>query len=345
MVQDPYNLPKKHYMDANRQISIRSTDWRQLLSYALSACSTFNAVNWSTALSKLGRMQRSSVDSMKTDSRYYQLISYLCKAMTMDVGNNLEVFATTPQAIANIVHSLAKLHCPVRDCKPILAAVNQQATWLVESGNTLDIANLAWAFATLGFHADHMFDEIEKHAAFLVTSGEAQHIANVSWAAATLGHACPLLFLEMNEEKCADFIVKEGTPQAIANTAWAAATLGHSCSQLFKALDDKCSQFLVETGKPQEIANTAWAAATLGENATGLFRAIEASPECVVESHYTVDVSHTAWACGKLQYDCPTLMKAVDNQSERVILEGSTQAISNVAMCEWRERRSDEYDE
>ena len=99
--------------------------------------------------------------------------------MTTNIGNNLEVFASTPQAIANVVHSLARRHCPVKECKPILDAVNGQAKWLVESGNTLDIANLAWAFTRLGFNAAAMFDEIEARRVPRRERGGAAHCERV----------------------------------------------------------------------------------------------------------------------------------------------------------------------
>jgi hypothetical protein len=62
---------------------------------------------------------------------------------------------------------------------------------------------------------------LEDRSQWFVKEGNRQEIANTAWACATLGIQSPKLFSEI--EKQSSWILKEGRPQAVANTAWACA--------------------------------------------------------------------------------------------------------------------------
>ena len=212
-----------------------------------------------------------------------------------------------------------------------MSAVNNQASFLVSSGEPQEIANTAWAAATLNHPSPTLFKEIDKCSPALVSSGTPQAVANLAWAFAKMATPAPSLFLEI--EKQAPRILQQcRMPADISQMAWAAATLGHASPALFREIETR-SSFLVAEGKPQEIANTAWAAATLGHASPVLFREIETRADFLVKDGTPQNIANTAWAYGKLRYDAPKLLDAVDEQSEILIKSGTTQNVSNVALA------------
>ena len=77
-----------------------------------------------------------------------------------------------------------------------------------QEGNPQDVANTAWACATLGFEAPNLFAEIERQSKWLVEKGNPQDVANTAWACATLGFEAPKLFAEI--ERRSEWLVREG---------------------------------------------------------------------------------------------------------------------------------------
>ena len=89
-----------------------------------------------------------------------------------------------------------------------------------------------------------------------------RNVANTAWACATLGVEAPKLFAEI--ERRSKWLVEEGNPQAVANTAWAFATLGYQASELFIELDRHADR-LIENANLQDISNTCYAIASFGQ--------------------------------------------------------------------------------
>ena len=117
-------------------------------------------MNYSTILSKLGRFWGRDLSSVRKDKGYPNLIKSLDRVMT---SSGLAAFGDT-RAVANIVHGLAELKQPN---KAIMSKVI--------------VANTVLSFAT-------MFEEFEKQAPRVVKDCRTpQDIANTAWAAATLG--------------------------------------------------------------------------------------------------------------------------------------------------------------
>ena len=94
-----------------------------------------------------------------------------------------------------------------------------------------------------------------------MTEGDPQNVANTAWACATLGYDAPLLFAEIDRRS--KWLVEEGVPQAVANTAWACATLGFKAPNLFVTINQNLGS-LIEKGNTQTIANTCYAISVLG---------------------------------------------------------------------------------
>ncbi|KAJ1628382.1 hypothetical protein T492DRAFT_156827 [Pavlovales sp. CCMP2436] len=94
-----------------------------------------------------------------------------------------------------------------------------------------------------------------------------QELANTAWAFATLGTPAPQLFDAIackSEQRIGEF-----EPQGLANTAWAFATLGMPAPELFEAIARESEQ-RIGSFNPQDLANTAWAFAIAVEGDRGL---------------------------------------------------------------------------
>ena len=68
-----------------------------------------------------------------------------------------------------------------------LRRLNADQNGLLRKGTPQDVANTAWAFATLGFEASALFSELDQHADRLIEHGNSQDISNTCYAIAVLG--------------------------------------------------------------------------------------------------------------------------------------------------------------
>jgi hypothetical protein len=337
----------------------KKNDWSGILEIYQNDKEKFSYINYSTAMSQLGRIR----SIRKDDARFEQLMLGIaeqlrnaatrkawgarematvlhtvakmqCKSQSANdlVGailndDNISVIIEKgePQAISNSAWACAKLGVK---CETLFTGINAGASYLVEQGTPQNIANTAWACATLGVKCPVLFKVINDNAAKIVEQGNPQEIANTAWACAKLGVECPLLFRSINAK--ASYLVQRGTPQGIANTAWACAKLGVECPNFFHAINDK-SLYLGKQGKPQEIANMAWAAATLGVECPALFKAINENASNFVQQGTPQNVANTASACAKLGIECPALFKSINDNASSLVQHGGPQAIANTA--------------
>ena len=76
-----------------------------------------------------------------------------------------------------------------------------------------------------------------------------KNIANTAWAFATLGHENKALFESLGDEAVRK--IRDFKPQELANTAWAFGTLGYENKALFESLGDEAVR-KIRDFKPQE---------------------------------------------------------------------------------------------
>jgi len=310
----------------NIQIGERDGDWLELLTFATASSSAFNHVNFSTAMSKLGRFRGHALSKMKDHDLYSAFIASVSAALL--TPDHLSSFGGTRE-VTNIVHALVKLNEP---SSAIMSKLNDQSSWLVSDGKPQEIANAAWSFATTGTPAPDLFEAIENRSSFLVSAGDPQAIANTAWAFAAMGVKAPKLFKAIEER--AEFLATSCKPQEIANTAWAAATLNHPSPKLFAAIEkavEKRDSFLVTKGHPQAISSTAWAFATTNTKAPALFKEIDLQAVRIAKNGSPQAIANTAWAAATLDESAPELFRAIEREGEFLVKQGKPQAISNTA--------------
>jgi hypothetical protein len=234
----------------------KEQDAAKLLKLISDEVDRFNGVNYGNAWSSLASMKKHH-GGIRSDPRFRRFIADTAKRITDDRAGEL----LSVQSHANIMHSIAKLGVSALDVHSITSGMISKGEWLVKNGNSQDVANTCWAFATLGVHAPSLFAAVDKNGRWLVETGTQQAVANTCWAFATLGVQAPSLFAAV--DKNGWWLVETGTQQAVANTCWAFASLGVQAPSFFAAVD-KNGRWLVENAKPQHVANTCWAAVVLG---------------------------------------------------------------------------------
>ena len=246
----------------------KKQQWEALLEFAEQEQRNFNNVNYATLMSQLGRMRSSSFN--QSDPRFLSILQTLATRME---ERGLPWVEARPAA--NIIHAIGRMRIKNESTRRILEWISEPETaaCFVEEGNPQAVANVAWALATLGFQAPHLFVEIERRSKWLVMGGTPQEVANTAWACATLGFVeAPNLFAEI--EKRSKWLVEEGTPQAVANTALACAKLGFQAPNLFAEIGTPI-QVACQVGKPQEVANTRGPAHRSALQVPSLFAEIE----------------------------------------------------------------------
>jgi len=300
----------------------RKKDWKGLLELAAKEQNNFNNVNCATVMSQLGRIRSFN----KADPLF---LAYL-KALAKRIEERGLPWIKARQA-GNIIHAIGKTKLNDNEsAAKILDWISKPdtAAEFVEKGDPQAVAIVAWAFATLGFHAPHLFAEIDHRSKLLVEEGDTQSIANTAWACATLSFQAPNLFAEIDCQS--EWLVKEGNPQEVANTAWACATLGFEAPRLFVEID-RHSEWLVEEGNPQNVANVILACATIGFDAPCLLAFIEGKSKQLVETWHPQDFSNTAWAFAKLGAEAPMFFAEIDRRSGWLVKKGKPQAVANTA--------------
>jgi hypothetical protein len=158
-----------------------------------------------------------------------------------------------------------------------------------------DLANMAWALATLGHaHAHSGFMCALLQAALpQLHSFSPQDLAKTIRALATLGHV-DAVFMDALLQAAAPQL-RSFTPQELANTAWALASLGHEDAVFMGALLQAATPRLGRFDQ-QDLANTAWALATLGHADAVFMGALAQAATPQLRSFSPQDLAKTAWA-------------------------------------------------
>ena len=97
-----------------------------------------------------------------------------------------------------------------------------------------DLANTAWAFATLRRPDEKLFTVLARATERRVSVFKVQNLANTAWSFATVGQQDEQLFKAMT--KMAEQRLDQFKAQDLANTAWAFAMVGQSGELLFASL-------------------------------------------------------------------------------------------------------------
>ena len=313
---------KQDSLEASRKINSnimscgKKGDWVEIVEIHHRDRADFNAVNYSTAMNQLSKI--------KTVRRQHPRLESLVEGIAIHLLER--PLEWTIRSKVMTLHAIAKMRLDFQVAVEATNSILQDAVVIVECGNPQNIANTAWAVATMRIETPQLFDAIDKDPACVIADGTAQTIANTAWAFATLGIECPNLFKAIDKDPAC--VIADGTAQAIANTAWAFATLKADGTTFFLAVDESAIR-LVKQGTTQNIANTAWAFASQGMQAPSLCLQIEEHAASIVSRGDSQHISNIIWSLATLGVVCPQFCRAVDQDASRLIQNGDSQSVSN----------------
>jgi hypothetical protein len=230
-----------------------------------------------------------------------------------------------PQDLANTAWAFATLG--IKN-DPLFGALAQEASKQVSHFIPQALANAAWAFATLGIKNDQLFSALAQEASKQISLFNPQALANTAWAFATLGIKNDPLFGALAQEAAKQ--ISHFNPQGLANTAWAFATIGIKNQQLFGGLAQEATK-QISHFTPQALGNTAWAFATLGIKNDRLFGALSQEATKQVAHFNPQNLSNTAWAFATLGIKNDPLFGALAQEAAKQIAHFNPQALANTA--------------
>jgi len=207
-------------------------------------------------------------------------------------------------------------------------ALAVEITGRMHDFNALQVANIAWAFATLGHESPVLFEAIKTTLPEHVTELDAQGLANVAWAFAKAGHKAPRLFEALSREAAGR--VHEFIPQGLTNIAWAFAKARHEDPVLLERLAGEAIG-LVRDFNCQDTANTLWAFAKAQYKAPKLFEAFATELLGHVHKLKPRELATVAWAFAKAGEEAPALFQALAGETLAGLSSFNSQNIANIA--------------
>lgn len=188
------------------------------------------------------------------------------------------------QHLANITWAYAKISH--RD-DGLFHVLSREAMRGDKTVNPLNLANLAWAFASAGWHGEmstrriglrdpQFFEWMAAEAVRLAPDFTPQNCSNFVWAYATLRHSNERLFTAMSKQVQV-WLHKEFDPQHLSNVLWSYAKLQVCDPELFEAcavqIQSRGLEYLSRT--PQNISNTVWGFGTVAVRSQAFCSALE----------------------------------------------------------------------
>ncbi len=274
----------------------------------------FNHIHLSAAWMALGRLTSlhgSASASRSGYTRYRPMPPQVQEQLKPLMGRSARLAlsgALRGRELANVIYGVARSRFPESATRSglleALAAV--AASTRLDSMNSQELSNTAWAFATTGHHATALFEALAEVAEISIDDFNPQELSNLCWAYATAGHQAPALFDAVAAASAPALM----NPQNIANTCWAFATAKHRAPALFDALADAACARITEL-EPQHLANMAWAYTTAQHAAPRLYDAIATAVSTRVGQFKPRELSALAFAFAEAGHQSPRLFEAL----------------------------------
>uniref|UniRef100_A0A7S0PV46 FAST kinase leucine-rich domain-containing protein n=1 Tax=Coccolithus braarudii TaxID=221442 RepID=A0A7S0PV46_9EUKA len=183
------------------------------------------------------------------------------------------------QQLGSVAHVMAKSHVPNQGAWMALwTELAHAATALVHDLNPQALANMAWAYATVGHAAPALLEAVAGEAARRVAEFKPHDLAAIIWAYAKLGHVVPALFEGVAAELVCRTVagrLYEFSSQALVKMIWAYGAAKHLAPLLlqFEPLALEVAE-RAHTFDPQDVADMVRAYAIAGHVAPALFEAL-----------------------------------------------------------------------
>jgi len=177
-----------------------------------------NAIHLANIYGTLAKEVRGSdnVEKLKTDETFKGLLESTIEKLQ----STQECFGV--REIATITYSLGKLR--IFD-ERFFNEIEKLRKRIANEGNTQDLSNITWAFATLGYKSVELLEAVAGEYERIAKSGNVQDMSNICWAFAMIGHKAEALFKAVAGQH--GRFVRDGNKQNVANTLWSFAIAGY----------------------------------------------------------------------------------------------------------------------
>lgn len=296
----------------------KKRDWLTILKLHQKKRHEFNAINYSTAMSQLAKIQNVSLRDPRIEDLLEGIYSLL--------QNNPSIW--TIRTKVTILHAIAKMKLNSAAARHSVNLILNEASAIVEDGNPISVSLTAWSVATMELDTPQLFEAIDRHAKHLTRLGNPQTMSNTAHACARVGRRCSAFFHAVDAE--AERLVDEGSLQAVSNTFWAFASLQVDCPNLAAAIKTRAKD-LVSHGLPQNIAHVAWAYGTMGVECNELFEAIQSNPFSVLDKDVdTQAIAMVAGAFATSKIHGSLFYQAVDHHAGSIVKKALPQEVATI---------------
>ncbi|CAE8626030.1 unnamed protein product [Polarella glacialis] len=243
----------------------------------------------------------------------------------------VKIATFTPQGLANIAWAFATLG----ESQPeLFHVICQQSLQLLDDFKPQEMANLAWACATMDFRDAELSWALARAATQKIDLFKPQELSSLTWFFATSG-VCNLAFLRA-VAKSALPRLGSFSPHELSNLAWSFAKLGDwagdaAVHDLFDGIAI-ASEEQMKTFSHQDCSNLVWAFATVSvKPPTSLLDVLAARSSLVIDSCSPQSLANIAWAFATLALPCDALLLRVSAASLHKLGAFKAQEMSNLA--------------
>ena len=180
----------------------RAARVEDVLSICRDHLSELNHIHVNAALGKLAK-SRGLPRHLATDRTFIELVR-LARCL-------VESGQYTPRELSNTMHAVAKMHkmgvvrADNKEVADLVEAVERRAGEVARDMKPQEVANLMWAYATLGRAPEAAtWEALERRAGEVARDMVPQNVANLMWAYATLGRAPEAATWEALERRAMD---------------------------------------------------------------------------------------------------------------------------------------------
>jgi hypothetical protein len=290
-------------------------------------------IHVSTSFNRLGKMARDgdfSPRHLTGDDTFRALLRLTCGFAESGVFNGRSTASTT--------HGIAKLHQAGRVAatdgivEDTLAALETAVGRVARDMLPQEVANLTWAYATLGkMPSDSTWAALETAAGRMARDMKAQEVANLAWAYATLGRM-PNNNTWAALETAVGRVAPDMNAQEVANLTWAYATLGRMLGDSTWVALETATRRVAWDMLPQHVSNLTWAYATLGRMpGDSTWAALETAAGRVARDMNAQGVVNLTWAYATLGRMLGTsTWVALETTAGRVARNMTAQGVANL---------------
>ena len=248
--------------------------------------------------------------------------------------------ACSPKQVARIAWAFARLQVPHPALFAAIAE-HVSARDVLAAQNVSHVAVLLWAFAKLQAHSPRLFAAASTRllrAPALLPAAGPRDVANIAWAYATLGVPDAALLRSIAQHVTLPAVLYSLTPQHAANILWALAHSGVHDRPCFAAVAARVASdpAFLAAFQPQNVANVAWACARARHRDPQLMQCLagHALHGPGVDAFSSQGLANVLWAFAALRVPHRTLYAQVDVEGAHVFL-GDDAVPQDVAMIVW----------